>query len=613
MTTRTHDHELKIDSTTDQFRLVRDDQEKAMYQIIEEIPEYRPSLTFEQLNWINGHGQFKFNDKSAYFEGQSIDTTIDGRVCLGPLINEVQESDDTNLDSAPVCFLWAATAGKWLCATSGKIYIYGTKWTAATTTVANVVDLKEYNGIIYAAVGAGTKYYYSSDGDTWTQTDLTDGYAVKFFVSPNAAGTENVFWKLKTTNELTQTTDGRTVAAGGVQWSQAAYIGDTSNNVVNMMLINDELLIGKTDNLYHYDSGGGLHPYMDDLKIARSVNNFKYVAYWQSALYFSRGTGLGEITNAATFEQFSPVGGVGASPRLDDINKVGVCVGLAADTDWIYAAMDEGTNTHIYKFREVNTPEGLRWQFCPWIFLGTNDCATIAICQHTATDKRLWFGYGTKTGYVIITDNPTADSTARFCPSGFLRMSYTYGTNSNWDKLWQSAVIETKGGASGKTVQIKYRKDTDTSATECIAAHTTNGVHEVAFATALSCKRIQFEINLASDTSTATPEVTRFQAKGVEKPTTVRVHEAYYAVGDRPSDRVKTIRNLLRTARTSTTLIKFADLRFGQKTSGTASGDYVWCIMMPGFPLETEIAHEKGRPPELAIQGRLQEESYTNS
>jgi hypothetical protein len=606
-----HDHELNIDGTAYQFILIRDDNGAAMYNITEDIPNYQRSLMLEQTNWINGHGQFLFEDKGAYFEGQSIDTTKDGRIVLGAKITEVKESDDTDLDSAPVCFLWYENTSEWLCATSGKIYRYNVgangKWTAATTTVAGVTHMVEYNGVAYAAVGSLTKYYYSTDGDTWTQTDLTDGYAVKFFVSTNAAGTNNVLWKSKLPNEVSSTTNGKTVAGGGVQWDSPAYIGDTSNDITNIFLINDELLIGKEDNLFHYDSSGGLHPYMDDLKVSRSTQNFKYITYWQAAAYFTKGTGLGEITNASTFDQ------MGALTGIDDIGKVGVYVGLASDPDWIYAAIDEGTNTHIYKGREVGTPNGLRWQWCPWVFLSTTTCATIAVCQHSTTDRRLWMGYGNSTAYVIITDDPMADSAARFASAGFLRMSYIYGTNPIWDKLFQSAVLETSNCASGITTQVKYRKDTDTTATECIAAHTTNGVHEVNFTSALACKRIQFEIHLATNDATKSPIVTFFQAKGTEKPTTIRVHEAYYRIGDKPSERAKTIRNLLRTARGSTTLVKFADFRFGQKTSGTSSGDYVWCVVMPGFPKEVEIIHEKQRQPELAIQVRLQEISYTIS
>lgn len=612
-----HDHELKIGTTTDQFTLIRDDNGVAMYQVIEEIPRYEPNLTFEQTNWINGHGQFEFEDKNAYFEGQSIDTTQDGRIFLGPEITEVQEhgSPDTDLDSAPVCFLWSVTATKWLVATAGEIYLYDptdNDWDEATTEVTGVTDMKEFNGYIFAARGSLTAYVYSTNGTDWTTVDtLADLYAEHFFVSVNADGTANVLWK-SVGNQLKSNTSG---ISTGAEWSSAAYIGDSGEDITNTFLINDELLIGKADNLYHYDSGGGLHPYMDDLKIARSTNNFKYVAYWQAGVYFSRGTGLGEITASATFDPMGPL------TDIDDIGKVGVCVGLTADADWIYTAYDEGTNTHIYKMREVATSRGLKWQRCPWVFLGTEACATIAVCQHPTKGKMLWFGYGNSTGYVILTDNPTADSTARFCTSGFLRMSYTYGTDPNWDKLWQSAVIEQtryNSGAetvasTGETVQLKYRVDSITAAAEIIAAYNTAGVVNTNFTSALNGKRICFELHLASDTNTATPAVTYFQAKGVEKPTTVRIHEAYYSIGDKPSDRAKTIRTLLRTARTSTTLVKFADLRYGQKTSGTSSGDYVWCVMQPGFPKEVEVKHEKGRQPELAIQVRLQEVSFTIS
>ncbi|GAH51967.1 unnamed protein product, partial [marine sediment metagenome] len=224
----------------------------------------------------------------------------------------------------------------------------------------------------------------------------------------------------------------------------------------------------------------------------------------------------------------------------------------AGDKDWLYVAVDEGTNTIIYKGREILNKQGkLQWQWCPWVFLGTNACAAIAVCQHSTTDFRLWFGYGDTTAYVILSDNPLGDSATRYPTTGssFLRMSYDYGTDPNWDKLWQSAVIETHrvdsgaitAAAGGETVQLQYRDDTDTTATAIIAAYTTSGVVEINFAAAgvagtpINNKRVQFELHLASDTNTATPVVTFFQAKGVEKPTTVRIHEATYAIDDSPT------------------------------------------------------------------------------
>jgi len=600
-----YDHELVIGTTTKKFRLIRDDSNAPMYWVDEEIPRYRNPLRYEQTNWIGGHGQHR-NDENKkndlYFEGQSIDTTQEGRVILGPLINTVGVSGGT-LGANPVCFCWFGAISKWMVATATKVFWYDNtnfveKKEFAGETITHMI---EYNGILYVALGSSSLYYTSADGETYTVTDLTDGYAERFEICPNPAGTQDVLRKFKQPNEVSNTTDG---TAGGTQWSTPAYIGDESNNITNILIHNDKLLVGREDNLYHYDSDGGIHPLLPCRKVNRSTNNFKYATHWQAGTYFSLANGIGEITGYNNFDVIHPY-------HQQDIGKVGTCVGLAADDKHLYFGLDEGTNTHIYKVREAPKDGALRWELCPWVFLSTNTCATLAICQHSATDRRLWFGYGNNAGYVILSDNPTADSAARFCASGFVRMSYDYGTEGEWDKLWQSAVLEVKGGDTGETVQVKYRKDADTSATSCIAAAATNGLFETNFASALSCERIQFELHLASNTSTATPEVSYFQAKGVEKPVTVRFHNATYAVGDDPSNSAKTLRNLLRTGRTTTTLIKFADLRFNDSTGGTAGTDYVYCVMEPGYPREETIIHTKGKAPELGITVRLREVSFS--
>ncbi|KKN62194.1 hypothetical protein LCGC14_0514730 [marine sediment metagenome] len=600
-----YDHELKIGSTTQQFRLVRGEGDAVMYNIRNIIPNYRDPLRFTQSNWIGGHGSFERKTPDVYFEGQSIDTTQDGRVFLGPLINTVGEIGDSgNLDSAVVGFFWFEAQNKWLCFTASKIYLYTTGWTLATTSVAGVTHMAEFKGVVYAALGTDNLYYTSSDGDNWTITNLTDGYAERFLVTPNPDGTAENLWKFKQPNELSRTTNG---VAGGTQWESPTFVGDTSYNITNIFLQNNKLMVGREDNLYHLDSNGGTHPFRNDLQVSQSVNNYKYVAEWQTSVYHSEARGMGEITAYNSYDVMGPLFGI------DDIGKVGTIVGMAGDKDWLYVAVFEGTNYIIYKGREILNAQGkLQWQWCPWVFLGTNACATIAVCQHSTTDLRLWFGYGTTTAYVILTDNPTADSAARFAPSGFLRMSYDYGTDANWDKLWQSAVLEVVGGTDGETVEIKYRKDATTGdGASCIVAATTSGVFETNFAVELASNKIQFEIHLASNTNTATPEVRYFQAKGVEKPTTVRIHEATYAIDDSPSQNAEVLRDLLRTGRTSTELIRFANLNFEEKTSGTAGTDYVNCVFEPGFPREIEVVHLDGRGAEQAIQVQLREVSFS--
>ncbi len=760
-----YDHELKIDSTTEKFRLVVDDSGAGMYRIENVILPQQDPFVFAQTDWTGGYGQYQVENPAMYFDGQSIDTTQDGRVILAPLITEasysaastVQENyitgNDTQynfygstwaaqtftpasahtidtvkikayrlfspgtitlsiratssskptgsdltsgtldgntlttstagdwavfnldtkialtvstmyaivvrcagqsasygvnwcidgsaatyaggaevvsadsgatwtidtdndfmfseysaaateMDTAPVLFFWSTTASKWLCATAGKIYYYDVAWTAATTTVVGVKSFAEFNGYVFAALGAANAYVYSTDCITWTTCTVTDHHADGFYVSPNAAGTANVLWKFTLNNELKSNTSG---INGGAEWTTAAYIGESSNYITNLFRVGDQLMIGRTDNLFWYDSTGGIHAYMDDLRINRSSANFKYICTWRENVYFSLQRSMGELTPSLSFtigRPFSSISSISPLAGTGDIDKVGDVVGITSDRDWLYVAMLEGTTTTIYK---GGWDESGRWSWCPFVYLGTNACLTINICQHSSTDRRLWFGYGTHTGYAILTENPTTDDSARFCPSGNVRMSYVYGTNPYWDKLWQSVVTETTNCTAGRTVQPKYRKDTETSMTNLTASITSNGVIRTNLTTALAGTRIQFELDLATDDSTQTPQVLMFQARGVEKPENVRVHEAVYAIGDQPSDRAKTLRDLLRTAGSTTNLIRFADLRFNEYTSGTAGTDFVYCTMEPSYPQEVQIEHEGGRAPEMAIRVRLRE------
>lgn len=778
---RTNDHEFLIGSTTRALELMRDSDEKAMYQVSTEVPEYMNPLTFTQTNWIGGHHQRDYLNPLKYFEGQSIDTTQDGRIILGPKVHSVSPSagvmfeyhnsggdasavpdstqamaqtftpsvahtitkvnlqlgravtvpvtitisikatdsnghptgsalcsgtteavglptygseiwrevslgagtaltadtqyaivmtlsndsaswkyDNTDPTYTGGCYLFSADGGSTWTANSGRDLMfeeYGnsfeatplyytwfpaiSQWMCATTERVfwydniNMVEKKAFLGetitglavvadILYVCLGASTKYYYSTDGVTFTQTDLSDGYANKIIAAPNPAGTATVLWKFKTPNEISNTTDGRTAGDGGVAWSSPAYIGDTSYNITNLFLSNDRLMVGKEDNLYYYDSNGGVHPIMNDLGSNISADNFKYATEWQGNIYFSLASRIREIAG-------NTLDSIGPTQEAVDIGRIGTCMGIVGDKDYLHVAMRETLSrfpytfpfsfttssdivVHIYKGKEDWTRGELTWNWCPWGYIGSNDCKTLAIHQHSDTDRRLWYGYGNYAGYSFLSDSPTVGgSPSTFASSGWLRMSYLYGTDPYWDKLFQSVVTQTTGCTANLTVTPKYRKDTDTSATSLTAAITTNGTVKTNLTSALNCNRIQFELHLATNDDTSTPEVLFFQARGIEKPETVRVHEATYKAVSKPSITTLTMRDFIRDGKTSTSLIKFADLRYGQTTSGTSSSDYVWVVFEPGYPREVEVVHEKGRKPELGIMVRMREVSFTIS
>lgn len=604
------DHEIVIDGTTRRLSLIRE-QGKAVYEVTPERPNYRDPLRIIQSNWVDGHGQYNVSIDDMYFEGESIDTTQEGRVILGPLINVVTKTGPSELDSPVLGFFWYEDEGVWLCWTTSYVYIYDVGsnglWTVAKTDLAGVTGMAEYNGIVYAAMGTDNLYYTSDDGDTWYITDLYDGYAEKFLTAPDPDGTSNMLWKFKKPNEISWTDNG---VAGGTDWEQPTFVGDRSSNIVDIFLFNNKLMVGREDNLYHVDGAGGVHAWRDDLKKNQSINNFKYIAYWQTALYHSEGRQMAEITKGNTYVPMGPLTAINLQKALDDIGKVGDIVGITADKDYLYVAMDEGDDIIIYKGREIRKKSILRWQWSPWIFVGENACTTIAICQHSSTDIRLWYAYGNNTAYAIITDNPTSDDAARFAPEGFLRMSYDIGTNPEWDMLLQSVVTETKGcNSSGEDVVVKYRKDT-AGAVSCTGDITTNGTVETNFTAAINCNRIQFEIHLSSNTNTATPEVLYFEAKGIEKPEVIRRHRCVYKIASDQEDNAETLRAYLRGGAESTGLIKFADMRYGDSTSGTS---YVWVVMEPDSPREVEIWHEKEAYPEMGIECVFREVSYTIS
>ncbi len=592
----TYDHEVLIGSTKRGLTLARDQNGQAMQSIVEKVLEYQDPLYFTQSTWSGGHGQFDFVRPDQYFDGQSIDTTIEGKIFLGPLINVVDEDNDTDLDSPPVCFYWFRAAGLLLMATANKIYhLDAGGWDLATTvdaTVVGVVQFCEYNGVCYAATGSSIAYVTSTDGLTWTACTLANHHCQGFFVAPNPAGTQDILWKWGQPNQITYTTDGTNA---GVAWSSPAYIGNTSSNIINMFMTNNYLMIGKTDGLFYYDSDGGVHPIMPELETYRSVNNFKYAVGWQTGSYFSLGTGLAEITSFNSFDTVGPLS------KIDDISKVGTVIGLTSEKEWIYCIVDEGTNNIIYKGREITREGETRWIWCPWVFLSTNACTTCLVVQHTATDRRLWFGYGANTAYVILTDNPLADSAARFAPSGWIRMSYESGTNIAYDKMFQQPIVtETAACTANLTVTPKYRKDAETSMTALTTAITTNGTVETALTTPVVGNKIQFELDLATNSSSTTPQVLYFQAVGVERPDVIRTIHATYVAGDTPNMKVEVLRDLLRTARTSTSLVKWVDLRFTPSGTGGSAYDYV--VMEPGYPKEVEIFKGKDKGTEMGLE-----------
>ena len=174
---RQHDHELSLTpysaTTTQQLELARDENGRTLYQVSTEIPTYRNPFLFIQSNWTGGHRQREFINPTMYYEGESIDTTHDGRIFLGPKIYS-----PTDLGANPVHKpIWFNSISKWMVATATKVFSFdGTNFTEeeefAGKTITWLVDIDD---VMYVCLGTGTKYYYTTNGSVQGHS-LVDGH-----------------------------------------------------------------------------------------------------------------------------------------------------------------------------------------------------------------------------------------------------------------------------------------------------------------------------------------------------------------------------------------------------------------------------------------------------
>jgi hypothetical protein len=180
-------------------------------------------------------------------------------------------------------------------------------------------------------------------------------------------------------------------------------------------------------------------------------------------------------------------------------------------------------------------------------------------------------------------------------------MSYLSGSNLAFAKMFhQSLITETLGCDAGKTVQPKFRVDDGVSMTDLTSPIVANGTTGTLLTNAVEGNKVQFELDLATDDSAVSPQVLFLQATGIERPEVIRVHHATYTAGTDPNSSVITLRNLLRTARTTTSLIKWADLRY--TPPGTGGSGYSFVVIEPGYPKEIEVFKGKDKPPELGLE-----------
>jgi hypothetical protein len=123
MPSTSYDHEIQAGTTVTKLKLLKDSNGQPMYNVAEIVPDHQQLLEVGQKDWTGGHGQYEYENPTMYFDGQSIDTTQENRVLLGPQIN-VESTGSVQKQNY--------TAGY-----DSTASVYGVNWGAQTFTPAD--------------------------------------------------------------------------------------------------------------------------------------------------------------------------------------------------------------------------------------------------------------------------------------------------------------------------------------------------------------------------------------------------------------------------------------------------------------------------------------------
>ena len=431
-------------------------------------------------------------------------------------------------------------------------------WVQRYAADYDITDLCVYGNKMYVGFGSYDTYCYTTDGDTYTDTDLIQHHFSYFITAQSLSAGLFTLWGA-INYELWSTTD---PVAGGIAWSGPKYIGESTTNINSLMIHNNMLFIGKPDGLYHLDSSGAVDALLPDMKVAQSSNNFKYHCNYKGELYFSLNTRLGKISSGMSYKVIGPY------HDIEDIVIKGTCVGLSADNNYLYCAMYDGTNYVIYKGFEI---EEDKWSWCP-IYTTTLAISKMMVSM-SGTNTVLWFDRYIYLTRIILSDNPLADSSYQFYSSGYVITPWYDAGARDWDKIISAINCECRGydvNTGGvdlsATVYVSIYYEVNESGTWTLidSAYTDNNSGAtrkyIDASTLANGKKIRFKILLTSDDTTITPIVKLFMVYGKIKPPLVRIYNFAIDVDPREYEASKTKYDFLMGGRTTTALITMIDV-----------------------------------------------------
>jgi hypothetical protein len=559
---------------------------------------------WSQTDWSGGFGQGDFADPSRYSLGDTIDTSHEGYFCLPPL--DTAESLAVGTLSGWVRHICYAPALGLFMIDGTSIFKYntGTGVWDNKATLSGCKHMCAHDGYLYIACGSNS-YYYTSNGTVYTQVAVT---AHSFCSAPPYAGNDPVLWAVTGTNTIASSED----PTDADSWTTNIYIGDSTGMIgaygytSGLFIHQGQLMIGKTDGLYHYDSDGVVHKL---LRLDRGNGVGMAYPFWsicelRGASYFTTADGIGELTSYNSYDRIEPIRNVSDVDIME-----GVFTGVASDGEYLYAmCVTLQATTYaskIYKGKEIKDSEGnSAWAWHPiksmtGLYLGlycppspTSTIPKLYCCEYMSAPATA--AYALRSYKVPL--NPFASTVAysdtpTFATTGYLETGWIDLGYRDWYKIVDSVLVECRGTMG--TDAVAYQADESGSYTTIgTYSATTSGTKDYVATAPFAAKKFKLKITLTGATTASTPIVKYVAVYGSVRPNRVTLMDFMITAEEGHSATSKGLRDFLIHCRDSTGLHTLTD-RFG-------ASHYV--RILPGYPTETEYLDSSRKQPALGLR-----------
>lgn len=351
--------------------------------------------TFAQDDFSGGYGKRRYGlsdsdeRRDRTYRVENVDTSHRGFVCPAFRVESVSFSYRVGQ--------FLEFRGALYCATSGGVYkqtdFDNNTWTCVLPLSMPTVQpsaMAVFSGttgtptLYLAPARAGLGFFYSSDGQTWSNQSTT--YTVAFFRAAGGDGSTTGAELLLLgawPNTVRSSADGST-------FGSPYYIGDADSEITSLFDFDDYWFVGKKTGMFVIFSNGRVKPLTRE--VLRSELNCRAVTSWGNLLWYNIGQGLhvftgGQLLNLGAEESLRF-----EEPSCDEGELSGEITCLCgAHPRWLFAVLKTLSGKH-YLCKYDGDPERGRGWHPIWTPGGTAEITALYWHQPPGAKPRLMMG-----------------------------------------------------------------------------------------------------------------------------------------------------------------------------------------------------------------------------